>query len=142
MKSSTIFQTLAAVALFGFSSAAEVSSARADEAECGMGGRYEPRLDVLPDTIDRDNIRKCKEHPLGSATAAIQKRDCFYDAPYGCHEGYCWKQCGVQGSGQWCWTATNGGLGPWIGCSQASQCNAQQDCGVGPADCDSCGCSC
>ncbi|KXJ89963.1 hypothetical protein Micbo1qcDRAFT_205587 [Microdochium bolleyi] len=141
MKFSTIFQTIAIVAASGAVSAA-ASNDNTSEA-CAFGGEYHPNLDALKGTeIDPNNIRKCKEHPKGSATAALAKRDCFYDAPYGCHEGYCWKQCGVQGSGQWCWTASNGGFGPWIGCSTNAQCNGQQDCGVGPADCDSCGCSC
>ncbi|KAH7027953.1 uncharacterized protein B0I36DRAFT_433113 [Microdochium trichocladiopsis] len=141
MKFSTIFQTVAAVATTGFVTVM-ADNATADEAECGFGGLYQPDLMRLPDNIDRDSIRKCKEHPLGSATALLGRRDCYHDAPFGCTDGYCWKQCGATGSGQWCWTAGNGGFGEWIGCSTNQQCNQQQDCGVGPGDCGSCGCSC
>lgn len=101
MKASTIFQTIALFAATGLTTAATSATDNTSEA-CGFGGEYHPNLDALKGTeIDVNNIRKCQEHPLGSATAAIQKRDCFHDAPFGCHEGYCWKQCGVQGSGQW-----------------------------------------
>ncbi|KXJ90353.1 hypothetical protein Micbo1qcDRAFT_205202 [Microdochium bolleyi] len=140
MKFSTVFQTITTLAATGLVAAA---ADNASEAQCGFGGEYHPNLDALKGTeIDPNDIRKCKEHPLGSATAVLGKRECYHDAPFGCTDGYCWKQCGVAGSGQWCWTASNGGFGQWIGCSTNQQCNAQQDCGVGPADCDSCGCSC
>jgi len=100
MKSFTIFQTIAIFAASGLVSAASTSDSTSEA--CGFGGEYHPNIEALKGTeIDINNIRKCQEHPLGSATAAIQKRDCYYDAPFGCHKGYCWKQCGTQGSGQW-----------------------------------------
>lgn len=101
MKFSTIFQTIAALSATGFVAAA-ADNASTDGTQCGFGGEYHPNLDALKGTnIDPSKIRKCKEHPLGSATALLGKRDCYHDAPFGCTDGYCWKQCGVAGSGQW-----------------------------------------
>ncbi|CEL01997.1 hypothetical protein ASPCAL01573 [Aspergillus calidoustus] len=46
---------------------------------------------------------------------------CEWKAEYGCPgSGYCWKTCGKQG--EWCWTATKGGIGSWITCSTWRDC--------------------
>lgn len=108
--------------------------------ECGSLGVMSYNASALPDSVDPANIRKCAGHPVGSASLALAKRDCHYGSTHGCSDGYCWKQCGAGGSGQWCWTAHDSGYGPWIACSSASQCTQDASCGIG--DCDACGCSC
>ncbi|KAK1218649.1 hypothetical protein PQX77_018657 [Marasmius sp. AFHP31] len=110
-----------------------VASADATE-ECGSLGVLNVDLSNLPEGMTPSDVRKCADHPLGSKPRknaqweslapmedsesdlsnrsniiegrAAQK--CYYDAPYGCTDGYCWKACGASGSGQWCWTAGAG----------------------------------
>ncbi|KAL4900467.1 hypothetical protein BDW74DRAFT_182799 [Aspergillus multicolor] len=43
-------------------------------------------------------------------------KKCYYAAPYGCDNKYCWKSCGQEGKGEWCWLAQKEGNGPWTGC--------------------------
>jgi hypothetical protein len=98
---------------------------------------------AVPEGVDPDSVRLCLEHPAGPiAERQADARACepIYE-PTGCDGGYCWKRCGADSnSGEWCWTAENGGHGDWITCSGPSDCLAAGDCGIG--DCDSCGCSC
>ncbi|KAK4222892.1 hypothetical protein QBC38DRAFT_374231 [Podospora fimiseda] len=137
MKTNAIILTfLGLLAPTVFSSPAEVDVA----ASCGSLGVMNVNTSDLPAGVDPNNIRTCADHPVGSAHEVLEKRDCEYGAPVGCSGGYCWKQCGDEGSGQWCWTANNGGYGDWIKCSTSSQCNTNMACGIG--DCSACGCSC
>jgi hypothetical protein len=67
------------------------------------------------------------------------KQACYYDAPYGCTRGNCWKACGDKG--QWCWTATKLGMGSW------DKCKTWKDCGTHTFSCSrglgpSSGCGC
>lgn len=72
---------------------------------------------------------------------ALEARACYYEAPYGCSDGYCWKACGSAGDGKWCWTANNLGWGSWITCHTYNDCGSTTySCGQG--GCDACGCSC
>jgi hypothetical protein len=41
--------------------------------------------------------------------------------PWGCDNGYCWKQCGDPG--EWCWQAVDGGQGGWLTCANDAACN-------------------
>ncbi|KAK1993560.1 hypothetical protein LX36DRAFT_615676 [Colletotrichum falcatum] len=75
----------------------------------------------------------------------LTERSCYYNAPYGCSGGYCWKTCGDPGDGKWCWTATNGGLGSWNQCSTYVDCSTNSitaGCGKGCLKPGVCGCSC
>lgn len=78
-------------------------------------------------------------NPQDTGIDALEKRDCYTDAPYGCSDGYCWKTCG--GGGEWCWTASNGGFGSWFTCKTHSDCG-QLTYACGRGFCDDCGCSC
>ncbi|KAL5697302.1 hypothetical protein ACHQM5_030854 [Ranunculus cassubicifolius] len=136
--------------------------------KCGSLGVMQ--TNNLPKGINSVDVRTCADHPLGhhrsgvqslapmrkadlsvAATNAnrvgsgmVQPDKCYYKAPYGCSDGYCWKACGPGGSGQWCWLAANNGVGNWIKCSTYEQCS------LGGAGCGkncrpgshSCGCSC
>lgn len=107
-------------------------------AECGAMGVMTVDMTSLPTGVDPSAIRKCAEHPLGASPNPISKRACWYGKPSGCTKGFCWKGCG--GTGQWCWTAFNDGLGNWIGCTNDDECNTNAACGTG--NCKTCGCSC
>ncbi|KAJ8095425.1 hypothetical protein PM082_023195 [Marasmius tenuissimus] len=134
--------------------------------ECGSLGVLNVDLKKLPEGMTPSDVRKCADHPLGGKPrqnaeweslapmdgpesnitdrSNIESRaaqTCYYDAPYGCTDGYCWKSCGVSGSGEWCWTAGGDGSGPWLTCSSFGDCNANAACGKGN-NCGSCGCSC
>ncbi|KAK0712213.1 hypothetical protein B0T21DRAFT_352453 [Apiosordaria backusii] len=133
--------------------AVSLSNAARIKAECGPLGVMTYNETALPDFIDRNAIRKCVDHPSStlqvessSQKNPLQKRVCYYDKPYGCGRGNrCFQQCGVSGSGQWCWLAANHGMGDWVGCSLDEQCNSVNTdwgCGVGGQDCKACGCSC
>ena len=124
----------------------DVASANAGK-ECGdLGIMQAPG--VLPEGINATDIRQCANHPLGRShvnlTPALTARAaeaCETGSPYGCDQGFCWKVCAA--GGEWCWTASNGGFGPWITCSTYSDCgdDAEQfPCGTG--GCQDCGCSC
>ncbi|RDA86919.1 hypothetical protein CP532_1846 [Ophiocordyceps camponoti-leonardi (nom. inval.)] len=107
------------------------------QAECGLLGVMKIDLTKLPTGVDPNDIRKCAEHPLRHS---LNRRDCWFGDQAGCSKGYCYRNCGTGGSGQWCWSASNGGLGGWITCKKNSDCNINMSCGIG--GCKSCGCSC
>ncbi|KAL5698475.1 hypothetical protein ACHQM5_029507 [Ranunculus cassubicifolius] len=70
---------------------------------------------------------------------------CYYESPYGCSDGYCWSSCGPSGSGQWCWLASNDGIGDWLKCAYFTQCVnvGTSTCGKNcQAGSKACGCSC
>ncbi|EJD47237.1 hypothetical protein AURDEDRAFT_113504 [Auricularia subglabra TFB-10046 SS5] len=131
------FTTLIALATVAIGVSAGVAE------DCGALGVFKP--ESLPAGVDPAAVRPCKEHPLGNVTqpaGSLDKRACWFGDPYGCTDGYCWKTCNTQGSGQWCWTAWDGGWGGWRTCASNSDCspNSSADCGQG--GCDKCGCSC
>ncbi|PGH14302.1 hypothetical protein AJ79_03124 [Helicocarpus griseus UAMH5409] len=137
--------------------------------ECGSLGVNNPDFSKLPADIDRNNIRKCADHPLGRRRSLLgaslapsnveirgvpftprapddiittEKMECQWSAPLGCSGNWCWKSCGNDG--QWCWLAKDDGHGDWKPCSKWQDCmNAAEklDCGKGIA-CGACGCSC
>ncbi|EMR69625.1 hypothetical protein MGN70_011329 [Eutypa lata] len=72
----------------------------------------------------------------------LGKRDCWHGEKVGCTDGYCWKKCGNDESGTWCWTARNDGFGDWYTCSTADDCSDDQPCSQAVDGCDACGCSC
>lgn len=128
-------------------------------ARCGSLGIMS--LDDIPEDARAGNVRKCAGHPLGhnrpfegtsfapmddsaetavasTNTSNLQERACWFDSEYGCTKKFCWKVCG--NGGKWCWTASNGGYGPWRTCSSYHDCKKSFPCGKG---CGSdCGCSC
>ncbi|KAK2732295.1 hypothetical protein CKAH01_02241 [Colletotrichum kahawae] len=94
--------------------------------------------------VDPSQIRKCKEHPLGSnprPEGAHGWGKCWDVDPgeYGCSRGYCYRAC--DGDGRWCWTARNRGYGLWKTCDARADCRVADDisCGRG---CRASGCSC
>lgn len=152
MKLSTILLSLVLLGL-GTASPASHSAQQA----CGKLGIMTVDVSKLPLDVDPNNIRQCADHPAGKASAARRRaaaqnhdndaasarmlfeRTCWYGKSSGCSGGYCFKSCGA--SGEWCWTAYNGGYGAWITCSSDSACSTDQACGLGD-NCSSCGCSC
>ncbi|KAN0079499.1 hypothetical protein V8E54_004713 [Elaphomyces granulatus] len=156
MKPTILINVITAFGLMSLTSAASllVSQAEAEAMICDPGvintkaicGDLGDVMDTtnLPDWVNPNEVRTCKEHPEGDAGPAgkspeIQK--CWFGSNLGCSEnGYCFKSCGRPGSGQWCWTAENGGHGKWITCSSARDCHLWDACGAG--GCDKCGCSC
>ncbi|KAF2142699.1 uncharacterized protein K452DRAFT_307639 [Aplosporella prunicola CBS 121167] len=145
--------------IFAAAASTRVLSAAVSDtaAECGSLGVMS--IDNIPEDVDAANVRKCANHPLGRnrplaetslgpmedsndtsvEAPSLQARDCWFGAEYGCTKGYCWRTCGTVGKGTWCWTASDGGTGPWYTCKTYSDCNKSQPCGK---NCDKCGCSC
>lgn len=132
--------------------------------ECGALGIME-----IPADASLADYRHCNSHPLGPDRRIYANQDlalgidpspkrdlgavkaagifgraaqaCWWDAPLGCTNGYCWKSCGK--AGEWCWTAYNNGVGDWARCERAEDCNSEEACGQGCKEGDkSCGCSC
>ncbi|KAF5569347.1 hypothetical protein FPHYL_2162 [Fusarium phyllophilum] len=142
------------------------------EAVCGDLGILQVPPGNLPDGVEPSDLRLCADRPLvrnrtldpakGASLAPLeegdipdttptgasrlfQKRRCYYGAPYGCSDKYCWKSCGAKGSGKWCWTATAGGVGPWARCKSWEGCGTnglQYGCGKNCVLPGVCGCSC
>ncbi|RYO75616.1 hypothetical protein DL766_004238 [Monosporascus sp. MC13-8B] len=78
-----------------------------------------------------------------SSPGNVQKRECWHGKSYGCSEsGFCWKKCGGDHTGAWCWTARNDGFGDWYTCSNDNDCNTDMPCSQAVDGCDDCGCSC
>ncbi|KAF3902850.1 hypothetical protein AA313_de0207259 [Arthrobotrys entomopaga] len=161
--------TLLALAQFTGGLCAAVSSTAA---ECGKLGIISADT-ILPANVQASDVRRCADHPLGRdrdlknaslapMTSEFMKRSqnsevtadtviahlsgrskCYFGAPYGCTKGYCWKSCGKNG--EWCWTASQGGLGQWKACSSFNDCSTSGDfaCGAGcTGKSKACGCSC
>ncbi|KAI1460256.1 hypothetical protein F4805DRAFT_454683 [Annulohypoxylon moriforme] len=142
------------LAAFSGSSLAATTLNRAAASECGDLGVMEYDEAQLPRGMTSSDVRKCAKHPLGNSrvkgegslapedgtddAATLQARECYYDAQYGCTDGYCWKSCGQPG--QWCWAAQGDGTGPWVQCASYKDCGTQFACGKGCGE--KCGCSC
>ncbi|KAK7415753.1 hypothetical protein QQX98_005666 [Neonectria punicea] len=106
------------------------------QAVCGDLGVMKIDVKGLPDGAALTDIRMCAGHPLGNSRALdplegaslvpfdtdtqdsalpdttsanpLQERACYHAAPYGCSSGCCWKACGDEKKGEWCWTASLG----------------------------------
>ncbi|KAL5725715.1 hypothetical protein ACHQM5_008831 [Ranunculus cassubicifolius] len=131
-------------------------------AKCGFLGVMSNN--DLPEGITSADIRTCADHPLGHRRTGVQSLApmseadfvsrmgqpdaCYFAAPYGCSNGYCWSSCGDSGRGKWCWLATNRGAGDWLKCTTHQQCDqrnaaANSYCGVNcKAGSKACDCSC
>ncbi|CRG83198.1 hypothetical protein PISL3812_00548 [Talaromyces islandicus] len=130
---------ISAITAFGL--IAMAAAATQAEAQCGDLEVLNIAEADIPAGVDPTAIRTCKNHPEGSAKESLSKRKCWTGAPVGCSKnGYCYKSCGASGSGEWCWTALNGGLGDWKVCNSDEDCSSNDDCGAG--NCKECGCSC
>ncbi|KAH9228056.1 hypothetical protein K456DRAFT_1847485 [Colletotrichum gloeosporioides 23] len=118
---------------------ADLESGADAAAICGSLGVFE-----LPEGSDPALVRLCSDHPSlgrpgsngGVGTLACAKNQ------KGCDKGYCWKQCGENGAGWWCWTALGDGSGPWKTCVAGSDCGMGDPCGWSKNLCPKCGCSC
>lgn len=138
---------------------AEAAAEAALVAECGDLGVMRVDVSQLPDGINPADVRRCADHPLGrspsmapASSSDLQERDteddlvslkpraCYTKQTYGCDQGYCWKQCGLLNTGEWCWTATVAGLGTWASCNKDTDCSTLLSCGIGV--CKACGCGC
>ncbi|KAJ6785752.1 hypothetical protein PWT90_04842 [Aphanocladium album] len=141
MKFSNVISLLASGAL---ALAANVDKLAA-EAECGPLHV----MDAPASAYNTGEVRKCRDHPMGNAPAkrsarplsdlaasSVEKRCAPLPSETGCGDGgYCWKSCGAKG--EWCWTASNFGNGPWARCKTDQQCGSDnQGFGCGGA----CGC--
>lgn len=140
------------------------------ESICGELGVMRFNASELPDHVSPNNVRMCAKHPHGrnrtldlsegaslppayaktqslasNATSSdvrhLNERGCCLGSPYGCSRGWCWKVCD-QG-GKWCWTAAEGGYGPWKKCASYADCGTDEDdFGCGHWCGKQCGCSC
>ncbi|CVK85186.1 hypothetical protein FPRO06_07658 [Fusarium proliferatum] len=167
-----VFLRLAYAALAS-SAATPASPASGAAAICGDLGILNIAPGDLPDGVEPSDLRLCANHPMGrnrtldplegASLAPVEEEDldpdttaapsaslfgeraCYYKAPYGCSRGYCWKQCGKSRSGQWCWTASGMGGGPWRKCDKYEDCGTNKftfACGNNCWVSRSCGCSC
>ncbi|RDW64485.1 uncharacterized protein DSM5745_09896 [Aspergillus mulundensis] len=159
-----------AIALLGVQATSVLSAAAPiTSASCGDLGVMSIPKD--PNT-DPTTYRQCAEHPLrrrpnprsssvdaesavriASMKASLtlandangsENQKCYYAAPYGCDSNYCWKACGKEGKGEWCWVAQKDGNGPWTGCRSWEDCKPSETkghgCGKGCVG--ACGCGC
>lgn len=140
------------------------------ESICGELGVMRSNANELPENVSPKDVRMCAKHPYGrnrtldlsegaslppaytneqsqagnasgSDVRHINERDCSFQSPYGCSQGRCWKTCD-QG-GKWCWTAAEGGYGPWKKCTTWADCGTDEDAfGCGRLCGEECGCSC
>ncbi|KAN0075833.1 hypothetical protein V8E54_007103 [Elaphomyces granulatus] len=137
MKPTILINVITAFGLMSLTSAARLSQAEA-ETICGDLGVMDTTN--LPEGVDPNAVRTCKEHPEG-AGKSLESRSCWFKSNLGCSNGgYCYKSCAQPGSGEWCWTAANNGFGNWIICKSVSDCSPSDQCGAG--GCSACGCSC
>ncbi|KAL7789147.1 hypothetical protein V8C37DRAFT_386846 [Trichoderma ceciliae] len=125
----------------------------------------------LPSNISLSELRMCAKHPQGrnrtldtsdgaslapanvnkygpvnnASTFAVRplaERSCYYNSPYGCSRGSCWKVCD-EGTGKWCWAAEKGGYGHWSRCSTYADCGTDEwNFGCGQLCGPQCGCGC
>lgn len=125
----------------------------ADAVDCGDLGVMDWSHVDLPGGIDRNDLRKCKEHPLALTSRQVnegvqllQKRECWYEKKIGCSSGgWCFKNCATYNPGAWCWLARNKGFGNWVGCVNDADCILVESTGwsaCGQGDCEACGCNC
>ncbi|KAF5180909.1 kinase domain protein [Thalictrum thalictroides] len=171
MKLNIISILFIAVHLVGVFAASDISNSAAEY--CGSLGVTS--TEDLPASINAADVRICADHPLGHKRSGVQSLApmsnadltaaaannannflafrgihldaCFFEAPFGCSNGFCWRVCGPAGSGQWCWIASNGGAGDWTKCSSYLDCRDKNapsfDCGRNcKQGSKACGCSC
>ncbi|KAI5927362.1 hypothetical protein F4810DRAFT_706730 [Camillea tinctor] len=108
--------------LISLPNSAPIIDPYSDDIDCGNLGYV--NKSVLPAGIDPSKVRTCLEHPLSvefrdmsprgessSSAPPFAERACYTGADeVGCTRGYCWKKCGDRESGEWCWTAEDGGF--------------------------------
>ncbi|KAM5349924.1 hypothetical protein ACJ41O_006429 [Fusarium nematophilum] len=126
-------------------------------AECGDLGVMDWSQEDLPDYVDRNDLRKCKEHPatlaglvsLNKKDNTLQERKCEPPGSrekWGCdtETGYCWMNCGKVDKGEWCWEAFNYGRGRWSKCEKDNDCffNTERGARCSIGNCVGCGCGC
>lgn len=152
MKPTILFRAITAA--FGLSSIVSAAKLSPEQAELICGNLGVMNATDLPEGVDPNAVRKCKEHPEGIAKGddnlegveldALEKRKkpgCWFGNSVGCSRGgYCYKSCAQPGSGEWCWTAQNNGFGDWIKCKNNWDCRPTDQCGAG--GCKTCGCGC
>lgn len=139
MKNSVLLNVAAILSLGSFSSAIPTDH----ESHRGPLGII--NTTDLPAHVKPGNVRVCAGHPAvvpktSANVNSLQKRECWNGKPLGCTDSFCWKVCGPLGSGQWCWTAAEDGVGDWKTCKTDADCSVFDACGAG--SCDDCGCSC
>ncbi|KAF4982287.1 hypothetical protein FZEAL_2073 [Fusarium zealandicum] len=123
------------------------------EDECGALGDMDWSKEVLPDYVDRNDLGKCRDHPLNIISRnenknILHERTCSPPGDkehYGCgKEGFCWINCGRVADGERCWEAFNHGCGAWSTCKTTYDCFGNTEigarCSVG--SCEDCGCGC
>ncbi|RBR25332.1 uncharacterized protein FIESC28_01769 [Fusarium coffeatum] len=174
MKNVNAFLLILAYAAMASSAATPVAPAAGAAAVCGDLGILNIAPGDLPEGVEPSELRLCADHPMGrnrtldpaegaslapmteeedlepdttpaAGASLFEERACYYKAPYGCSRGYCWKSCGKSRSGQWCWTASAGGGGPWNKCDKFEDCGTNritQACGNSCWVSRACGCSC
>lgn len=145
MKFSPSIVALAAAMLSQTVGAAITSAA----AECGNLGVMEVP-DTLPEGVTADKVRKCAAHPLDANGESLSRevndlvkrgaQECETKASFGCSKGFCWKVCGP--GGEWCWTASDEGTGPWKTCNTFKDCGSDDSFACGVECGEKCGCSC
>ncbi len=144
-----------------FASVYSTDSVSADD--CNLGVMQVDML-KLPEGVAATDVRRCAAHPValghsrdqenesllpmssGSFSPELRSRAatskqssekaCIAEALVGCNgNNYCWKTCSTTGGGEWCWLATQGGVGPWAVCNTWEDCtNPSFGCG------GACGC--
>ncbi|EPS45141.1 hypothetical protein H072_924 [Dactylellina haptotyla CBS 200.50] len=112
-------------------------------------GRHRDLKNASLAPMNAEFIKRSQNNPEITADTVIatlfgrKASKCYYGAPYGCTDSYCWKSCGANG--EWCWTASSGGLGQWKACSSFRDCSDSPGfaCGAGcSGKSKACGCSC
>ncbi|KAH7242612.1 hypothetical protein BKA59DRAFT_530383 [Fusarium tricinctum] len=157
------------------SSTTPLSALKGPAAVCGDLGILNISPGELPEGVEPSDLRLCADHPMGRnrtvdpnegaslapmeeedeensettptpSASLFEEKSCWYASPYGCSRGYCWKNCGPERSGRWCWVATQLGAGPWKRCTSWEDCSALKIkgsfCAKGCVISSSCGCGC
>ncbi|RSL43488.1 hypothetical protein CEP51_016356 [Fusarium floridanum] len=146
---------LSAFYLFAYHTACALALPASNaQAECGELGVMDWTNVEIPDTVNRTNLRTCKEHPATLTTIKerdniLQERRCIPPGKkqkWGCDQetGYCWMNCGKVKKGEWCWEAFEYGIGAWSNCKTDLDCfrNTERGARCSIGDCESCGCGC
>ncbi|KAL6232517.1 hypothetical protein BDW75DRAFT_242917 [Aspergillus navahoensis] len=93
MKATTL---VSAITAFGLISAVSAIKLPNDLAEAICGDLAVMNVTDLPEGVDADAARTCKEHPEGVNVIETTpgKRDCWFGNSLGCSVGgYCYKSC-------------------------------------------------
>ncbi|EAW12326.1 uncharacterized protein ACLA_062930 [Aspergillus clavatus NRRL 1] len=98
MKATTLISAITAFGLVSVVSGTKLSYTMAEDI-CGDLGVM--NVTDLPEGVDPNAVRTCKEHPEGIFQKSLDKRDCWFGSPLGCSaSGYCYKSLAlVNGAG-------------------------------------------